>query len=132
MGWGTQNISRQIRIGAWVKGILLGLAAGDRNGGPIRMAVRLAESLVDVGRFDLADIGARYLDWWREDAFDTGPTAARVFTLVDSGLSFPTAVQQVHIATGEQTAGCNPDHRSAPLAMLSQLDTQQLADYAKQ
>lgn len=27
-------------------GVLLGLAAGDRNGGPIQMAVRLAESLV--------------------------------------------------------------------------------------
>ena len=132
MGWGTQNITRQIRRGDWVIGILLGLAAGDRNGGPIRMAVRLAESLVDVGRFDLADIGARYLDWWRKDAFDTGPTAARVFTLLDSGLSFPAAAQQVHIETGEQTAGCNPAHRSAPLAMVSELDTQQLADYAKQ
>ena len=43
-------------------GILLGLAAGDHNGGPVRMAVRLAESLVDTGKFDLEDIGARYLD----------------------------------------------------------------------
>lgn len=114
------------------KGILLGLAAGDRNGGPIRMAVRLAESLVDTGKFDLADIGARYLDWWHNDAFDTGPTAARVFTLVDSGLSFPAAAQQVHTETGEQTAGCNPAHRSSPLGMMSQLDIQQLAYYAKQ
>ncbi len=31
------------------EGILLGLAAGDRNGGPIRMAVRLAESLGECG-----------------------------------------------------------------------------------
>ena len=114
------------------KGILLGLAAGDRIGGPIRMAVRLAESLVDAGKFDLEDIGARYLDWWHNDAFDTGPTAARVFTLVDSGLSLPTAARQVHIETGEQTAGCNPAHRSAPLAMMSELDTQQLAEYARQ
>ena len=113
-----------------VKGILLGLAAGDRNGGPIQMAVRLAESLVHVGKFDLEDIGARYLDWWHKDAFDTGPTAARVFTLVDSGLSFPVAARQVHIETGEQTAGCNPAHRSAPLAMMSHLNTQQLAEYA--
>ena len=113
-----------------LKGILLGLAAGDRNGGPIHMAVRLAESLVDRGKFDLEDIGARYLAWWHNDAFDTGPTAARVFTLVDSGLSFPVAARQVHIETGEQTAGCNPAHRSAPLAMMSHLTTQQLAEYA--
>lgn len=114
------------------KGILFGLAAGDRNGGPIRMALRLAESLATVGRFDPGDNGARYLDWWRKGAFDTGPTAARVFTLVDSGLSFSAAAQQVHVETGKQTAGCNPAHRSAPLAMMSELDTQQLADYAKQ
>lgn len=113
-----------------VKGILLGLAAGDRNGGPTHMAVRLAESLIHVGKCDMEDIGTRYLDWWQKGAFDTGPTAARVFALVDSGLSFPAAARQVHIDTGEQTAGCNPAHRSAPLAMMSHLGTRQLAGYA--
>jgi ADP-ribosylglycohydrolase len=113
-----------------VQGILLGLAAGDRNGGPIRMAVRLAESLVDRGTVDVEDIGARYLAWWHEGAFDTGPTAARVFTLVDSGLSFQAAARQVHLEAGEQTAGCNPAHRSAPLAMMPDLNAQQLAEYA--
>jgi len=113
-----------------VEGILLGLAAGDRNGGPIRMAVRLAESLVERGCVDVDDIGARYMDWWHEGAFDTGPTAARVFTLVDSGMSFHAAARQVHVETGEQTAGCNPAHRSAPLAMLPGLNAQQLTDFA--
>ena len=42
------------------RGVLLGLAAGDRNGGPIRMAVRLAESLLGCGGFDPADILERY------------------------------------------------------------------------
>jgi len=125
---GLPPVSKKDRV----KGILLGLAAGDRNGGPIQMAVRLAESLIDVGKCDLEDIGARYLDWWHEGAFDTGPTAARVFTLVDTGLSFSAAARQVHIETGEQTAGCNPAHRSAPLAMMSHLDTQQLAECATQ
>ena len=48
------------------RGVLLGLAAGDRNGGPIRMAVRLAESLLELGRFDPQDIVGRYLRWWRQ------------------------------------------------------------------
>jgi hypothetical protein len=48
------------------RGVLLGLAAGDRNGGPIRMVVRLAESLLELGRFDPTDILGRYLCWWRE------------------------------------------------------------------
>jgi hypothetical protein len=48
------------------RGVLLGLAAGDRNGGPIRMAVRLAESLLELGRVDPQDIVGRHLRWWRE------------------------------------------------------------------
>ena len=32
------------------RGVLVGLAAGDRIGGPIRMAVRLAESLARLRR----------------------------------------------------------------------------------
>jgi ADP-ribosyl-[dinitrogen reductase] hydrolase len=115
-----------------VEGILLGLAAGDRNGGPIRMAVRLADSLIECSKVDVSEIATRYLDWWHEGAFDTGPTAARVFTLVDSGLSFDDASQQVHLETGQQTAGCNPTHRSAPLAMLPGLHTDQLVDFAVQ
>jgi hypothetical protein len=48
------------------RGVLVGLAAGDRIGGPIRMAVRLAESLLELGPFDPADIVTPYLHWWRE------------------------------------------------------------------
>jgi hypothetical protein len=41
------------------RGVLVGLAAGDRIGGPIRMAVRLAESLVARGAFNPSDILGR-------------------------------------------------------------------------
>ena len=50
------------------------------------MAVRLAESLLDCGGFDPADILERYLRWWKEGAFDTGPVSARVLTLVAGGM----------------------------------------------
>ena len=68
-----------------VRGVLVGLAAGDRNGGPSEMAVRLGESLDERQGFDLDDIGARYLQWWNQGAFDTGPTAASVFEQVAAG-----------------------------------------------
>jgi len=42
-------------------GVLLGLAAGDRIGGPIRMALRIAKSLRDCDGIDVSDIGMRYL-----------------------------------------------------------------------
>jgi ADP-ribosyl-[dinitrogen reductase] hydrolase len=95
------------------------------------MAVRLAESLNECGKVDINDVAARYLDWWREGAFDMGPTAARVFALVDSGLTFAEASRQTHLEAGQQTAGCNPVHRSAPLAMIPDLDAQQLAESAR-
>lgn len=108
------------------RGVLLGLAAGDRNGGPIRMAVRLGESLLELGRFDPADIVDRYLCWWREGAFDTGPVSGRTLELIAAGMSALDASAQVHREFGGKTAGCNPAHRSSPLAMLASLADDEL------
>ncbi|MDA2929038.1 ADP-ribosylglycohydrolase family protein [Acidobacteria bacterium AH-259-O06] len=113
-----------------VRGILLGLAAGDRNGGPIRLAVRLAESLVELESFNEEDIFRRYLEWWKHGAFDTGPTAGAILALVASGVGHDVAVRQVHKQSGERTAGCNPAHRSAPLAMAGFIQEDRLADCA--
>jgi predicted PhzF superfamily epimerase YddE/YHI9 len=53
------------------RAVLLGQAAGDRIGGPIRLAVRLAESLIACVSFNLQDILERYVRRWREGAFDS-------------------------------------------------------------
>ena len=103
-------------------GVLLGLAAGDRIGGPVRMALRVAESLRDCGGVDVSDIGRRYLDWWFEGAFDTGPTVAAVLSLVASGVTFEQASIRVDEKAGGMTAGCNPAHRCAPMAMCASLE----------
>jgi ADP-ribosylglycohydrolase len=103
-------------------GVLLGLAAGDRIGGPVRMALRVAESLRDCGGVDVSDIGNRYLGWWREGAFDTGPTVDAVLSLVASGASFEEAALRVNGDAGGMTAGCNPAHRCAPVAMCASLE----------
>jgi len=129
--FGRRLVATECSVKNRVEGILIGLAAGDRNGGPIRMAVRLAESLIGCGNVNVDDIAERYLDWWHKGAFDTGPTAARVFGLVDSGLPFRAAARQVHVEARGQTSGCNPAHRSAPLAMMPGLSTDRLADFAK-
>ncbi len=85
------------------------------------MALRVAESLRDKGGFDASDIGMRYLDWWHEGAFDTGPTVAEVLSLVASGVPFEEAAIRVDEKAGALTAGCNPAHRSAPLAVCASL-----------
>ena len=113
-----------------VKGVLLGLAAGDRIGGPINMAIRFAESLSECRRFDKDDLLARYLAWWREDAFDTGPTTATVLDLVDDGLNINEAARIVHERAGGMTGGCNPTHRCTPLAMAAFLPDDDLTDHA--
>lgn len=110
-------MSSQVRDN--VEGILFGLAAGDRNGGPVRMAVRLAESLVERRSLDPDDVGRRYLQWWRSGAFDTGPVSAGVLRLVDGGSTFHDAAVKIDKRMGGLTAGCNPAHRCAPLAMAN-------------
>lgn len=114
-----------------VKGVLWGLAYGDRIGGPVRMACVVAESLVARRAFDPADLLARYLAWWQGGGFDTGPTAAEVFERLSQGWTVEDAVPAVDRQVGGKTAGVNPAHRSAPLAMAAFLPDAALAEAAQ-
>lgn len=96
------------------------------------MAVRLAASLIDHRGFDVSDIKSRYLGWWCDGAFDTGPVTGEVLRLACSGASFPQAADRVHAECGGMTAGCNPAHRSAPLAMLCRSKAGDLVEFARQ
>ena len=78
------------------RGVLVGLAAADRIGGPIRMAVRMADSLVACGGFNASDILERYLCWWRDGAFDTGPVSGRALELISNGMPAHEVTEQVH------------------------------------
>lgn len=109
------------------RGVLIGLAAGDRIGGPVRMAMRFSESLIDSGGFDSVDVLERYIRWWRKGAFDTGPVSALVFALISEGKPPSEAVTQVHREFAGKTAGCNPAHRSLPLSMLAAISDDDLA-----
>src|SRR5262245_58756972 len=108
------------------RGVLLGLAAGDRNGGPVRMALRLAASLLRRETMDHEDVLAGYLDWWRTDGVDSGPTVAAVMAKIDAGIGWEEAAKQVDLEARGQTAGCNPAHRSSPLAMHSAIPDDQM------
>jgi ADP-ribosyl-[dinitrogen reductase] hydrolase len=114
------------------EGLLVGLVAGDRIGGPRSMALCLARSLQQKGGFDAEDAGCRYLDWWRRDGFDTGPVAGEVLRLVESGTPFDQASAMVHEQFAGLTAGCNPAHRSAPLALQFSIPDERLPEVAKE
>jgi hypothetical protein len=87
------------------RGILLGLLMGDRNGGPIQMALELASSPWSLGRFSPEDVRRRCLEWFLRQGTDTGPVSARVFELISVGATPADAVAQVHHQFGGLTAG---------------------------
>lgn len=70
------------------------------------------------------------MDWWRKGAFDTGATAARVLILAANGMVFEDASIQADREANGMTAGCNPAHRSAPVAMMAFLEDSLLDETA--
>ena len=76
--------------------ILNGIKKGDQIGGPFELAKIFSESLISNNSFIEDDLRSRYLDWWRGDAFDTGPTYASVFNKINKGMDPKLAVKKVH------------------------------------
>ena len=111
-------------------GVLWGLAAGDRNGGPLAMACVLVEGVLARGRFDVRAIRKGYQRWYEAEGFDTGPVAATVFELRRGGFSSSAAVARAHELHDGKTAGCNPAHRFGPVAACS-LDDDALLSAAR-
>lgn len=114
-----------------IRGVLLGMVAGEKNGGPTCMALELATSLITCGHFNPKDVFKRYLDWWQIDGFDAGTISSQVLSMVADGVPHSLAISQIHDANDSHTGGCNPAHRSVPLAMTSYVTDNQLAGMAK-
>ena len=74
----------------------------------------------------------RYYDWWKTDAFDTGPSFTIVFQKVSQGINIDDASIQVNKELNGSTAGCGPAHRIAPLAAFKKIPTNKLIDYTRQ
>lgn len=111
--------------------IMAGINRGDSMGGPAALAGILRQSLSDYRCLNVEDLAHRYLSWWRDDAFDTGPTFALVFQRVDAGLSVEEAVKEVDQLLDGQTAGCGPAQRIAPLAACVTIPTAKIAASAR-
>jgi len=110
---------------------MLGLAAGDRNGGPVQLAMRLGESLALNGCLDVSEVCGRYVKWCREGAFDTGPVTLRALALIDTGVDLREASAIVDREMKGMTAGCNPAHRIAPMAAAAFISDDELPELAR-
>lgn len=111
--------------------ILDAVKQGDQIGGPYELAKIFSKSLELNNEFNEEDLRARYLTWWKSDAFDTGPTYASVFSKIDKGMDPRVAVKTVHKEFGYNTAGCGPAHRATPLAGILNITTDQLITIAR-
>ena len=112
--------------------ILKGIEEGDQIGGPYQLALIFSKSLEFNNGFDRSDLRSRYLDWWKGEAFDTGPTYASVFNKIEKGMDPKEAVKKVHEDFGFNTAGCGPAHRATPLAGIPKIPTDQIINLARQ
>ena len=112
--------------------ILKGIEEGDQIGGPYELAKILLESLNQINGFNENDLRNKYLDWWKGEAFDTGPTYASVFNKINKGMDPQLAVKRVHEEFGFNTAGCGPAHRAALLASISNISIDELISLARQ
>jgi len=118
-----------------VKGAIWGLAAGDRNGGPIRMSLRLANSLLTQKNYDRKHLIEVFYNWQRgppydtERSFDTGPTFNQVFNHYQKGIPIEQAAQLVN--SSSQNVGINSAHRVAPLACFGTISDGDLVSYSQ-
>jgi hypothetical protein len=108
------------------QGLLVGLAAGDRNRGPIQMCLALAESVGHTHIYDPAVALQCYREWWDlgqgDDAWDTGPTTRAVLERTANGCSLADAEQAsmgLDRELGGMTAGVNAAHRVLALALAT-------------
>jgi len=115
----STKITPMISTADRVRGAILGLCAGDRNGGPIRMAVRLGESILENKGYNEADVIKRWLNWHRgpphdtERSYDTGATFQRVFTALE------LTGDHKQKANSMDSFGINAAHRAVPIACFA-------------
>jgi hypothetical protein len=123
-------------------GVLIGLAVGDKNLGPIHMATLVAESLQKNQKFEPSDIFGSYLSWFLNKEIgsdDTGVVGLKIFkeahknNFTDSENKkelIEKISKQVDQQMKNQTAGINPAHRNVPLSMANFINDEELIDFA--
>ena len=86
-----------MRIKNYSNLILKSIKFGDQIGGPYQLAKILTTNIKQNKGFIATDLTNKYLKWWKDGAFDTGPTFASVFTKIESGMSHDEAVLNTHM-----------------------------------
>lgn len=81
------------------------------------MAICLADSIVACGRFDAADVAARYVAW-TDVAFDVGAQTSAALRAVAAGVPAHEAGRRVWLERGRNAAGNGSLMRTAVIGVL--------------
>ena len=91
-----------------------------------QMALCLAESIVERGAFDMADIARRFVAWYDTRPKDIGNITRLALAELKRGASWQEAGLIAHRQTGGRSAGNGSVMRCAPLALYRRRDYPQL------
>jgi len=115
---------------------MIGGGTHDKPAGTItddtELALRIAQSLVDRGGFDGADVAERFLGWYDSGPFDIGLMTADALSEIQSGTPWTEAGQTVWERRPEgQNAGNGSVMRCAPYGIAFADDPDRLVDVSK-
>lgn len=87
-----------------------------------QMALCIARSLAQRGRFDGDDIAARFVEWYRSNPPDIGNTTRDALVRLASGVPWQEAGQQTHAKMRPRDASNGSVMRCAPVALYTRVD----------
>jgi len=116
-------------------GVLREMVDGFRPAGNITddtmQTLALAESIAQLGEFNADDAILRLLNWYRTDPFGIGLHTSRVMELINRGVSWREAVEQVERLYQPWTAGNGSLMRCSPIALRYCRDIVGLVEFSR-
>lgn len=105
------GVHREIAGGGWLQ-----LSAGEVTD-DTQMALCIARSIAEQGRFEPADVAAHFLDWYRSDPPDIGNTTRRSLEHLAAGVPWDEAGLLTHHELRPRDASNGSLMRCAPVAL---------------
>ena len=91
-----------------------------------QMTLCIAESIVERGAFDVADVARRFVTWYDSQPKDIGNITRLALAELKKGTPWQEAGRVAHQQTGGRSAGNGSLMRCAPVALYRWQDDQQL------
>lgn len=107
----------------------LGLPAGEVTD-DTQMALCIARSIVELGRFDPDDIAVRFVEWYLSNPPDIGNTTRLSLRYLHQGLPWHEAGERTHQELRPNDASNGSVMRSAPVALLARGDPEANAEHS--